>query len=117
MRCKRRQRGFILLMAVTMIPLAGLAMLLATGQTRQLSRSLRAAEQRADAKTLRLSAEAWLRVHRETADALKPGEVLALPVGDAVTPPVNCTARRIVRDDGTTALTLTLDKQEINEYP
>ena len=99
-------------MAVAMIPLAGLAMLLATGQTGQLSRRLRAAERRADEKTLRLSAAAWLRVHRETAEAMEPGEALALPVGDAVTPPVHCTARRIAQDDGTTALALTMENQE-----
>lgn len=64
MRHKRRH-GFILIMAVALIPLFGLAVLLTTAQTAQLSRRLKHTEKQAEQKNQRLSAEA-LKLRRTT---------------------------------------------------
>ena len=113
MRQTRRHRGFVLIMAVAMIPLFGLAVLLTTDRTAQLSRSLRMAERRAEQKTLLLSAEAWLRVNGGAVDAIEPGQLIAVPIGDAATPPATCSATVIARENGTTVLTLTATGEQV----
>ncbi|HDS85427.1 MAG TPA: hypothetical protein ENN97_09575 [Phycisphaerales bacterium] len=105
MRTNRRHRGFVLILAVALIPLFGFAMLLTTSHTAQLSRSLRAVEQQTEYKNLRLSAEAWLAANRQTVLNLEPGESMALPIGDVAAHPTDCTVELTSRDSsGATAI-------------
>lgn len=104
----RRTRGFTLILAVALIPLVGVAVLLATGQTAQLSRSLRTAERRADEKSLLLSAEVWLVVHRAAVRTAPVGETLAVPITDITRRPATCSADIVAHDAEATVIRLTV---------
>ena len=114
MRCKQRQRGFVLLMAVAMIPLFGLAILLTTAQTGQLSRQLKRIEWQAEQKNLLLSAEVWLAENRKSAEALKTGESITVPIADVASCPAVCTAGIVAGENGRTVLMLTLTVEQSN---
>lgn len=106
MQTNRRHRGFVLIIAVVLIPLFGFAMMLTTSHTAQLSRSLRAVEQQLEYKNLRLSAEAWLEVNRQTVLNLEPGESMAVPTGDIAAHPTECTVELTSRDNSGATLNL-----------
>ena len=114
MRCKQRQRGFVLLMAVAMIPLFGFAVLLTTAQTGQLARRLKHMERQAEKKTLLLSAEAWVEVNRDKVKALGAGESIAVPISDVVSCPAVCTIAGIAGEEGAILWTLTLNIEQPN---
>jgi len=114
MRCKQRQRGFILLMAVAMIPLFGLAILLTTAQTGQVARRLKRIEWQAEQKNLLLSAEVWLAANRKNVEALETGESIAVPITDVASYPAVCTAGVVAGENGRTVLMLTLTVEQPN---
>lgn len=113
MRQTRRHRGFLLIIAVVLIPLVGLAVLITTAQTAQLSRTLRMAERRAEHKTLLFSAAAWLRANRSTVLALEAGQTIAVPMKDIAPHSTVCIAEVSERRGDSTALVLTLTIEEL----
>ena len=110
MRKNRQNRGFILILVVALIPLYGLAVVLTTAQTAQLSRNLQTAQRQAEHKNLWLSVETWLDVNRDAALNLEAGDVIAVPVADIAVWPAACTAEMTTDEcqDGRAVLSVTV---------
>ena len=109
MRRRKRQRGgYTLIIFIALIPLFWLVVLMTTAQMSQLSRQLKRTEQKAEQKTLRFSAQAWLQANRDYVRTLPPGHIITLPIDGAALHPSSCTAEVMASDDSGTRLTLTI---------
>lgn len=90
MPAMNRKNGFILLLAIAMIPLVGVVLAVLAANSKILTLYTRREVLRADAENAALSGLAWVRKNPQEAKSLAPGEPMLLTIADGTARQVRC---------------------------